>query len=393
MKRKQAMICALLALLTTLPMGGQAADKSMYSVSEIREQAKDGWHKTYEAHGRTIAVNVPIHVPEVDAFPLLKVSPMPPSMVAPITKQGSKWGDIEHGIETNNMERRMFEYFNPDNKFLNERHKPDSYPKNISLKGQVLGIDAFDMDTPYSFKNPATVRDVDAMLRQVWSAYFPGEASDFMPYRVATTTGAQPYDIDKMEYYGEEWVDFQGSLRVNFNQLLRGIPLAGTMEKANGQTYMNTLYSNSGPFIMGNLGDLLAEDGDALAQHAIFWTVKEDAVLTDDLPLCSIDKVIAAYEGLIDKGQLRRVDNLRLCYIGWYDKRGEDDLILLPVWVAEGVLMKKADKEPYYGVEHTALGATEFKDVMVNAQTGELIDPWDDRKNRAFEVPKIIRWK
>ena len=51
------------------------ASGDMVSVSELRQQveAMGRWTQTYEAHGRTIEVDVPIIVPEVEAMPIVTV--------------------------------------------------------------------------------------------------------------------------------------------------------------------------------------------------------------------------------------------------------------------------------------------------------------------------------
>ena len=53
------------------------ANSDMVSVSELRQQAEamGRWTKTYEAYGRTIEVDVPIIVPEVEEFPVFSVEP------------------------------------------------------------------------------------------------------------------------------------------------------------------------------------------------------------------------------------------------------------------------------------------------------------------------------
>ena len=69
-------IFAALCTLILIPMLA-LANSDMVSVSELRQQveAMERWTQTYEAHGRTIEVDVPIIVPEVDEFPVFSVEP------------------------------------------------------------------------------------------------------------------------------------------------------------------------------------------------------------------------------------------------------------------------------------------------------------------------------
>ena len=72
MKRFAGMMGALL-LMPTLAL----ANTDMVSISELRQQVEmmGRWTKIYEAHGRTIEVDVPIIVPEVEEFPVFSVEP------------------------------------------------------------------------------------------------------------------------------------------------------------------------------------------------------------------------------------------------------------------------------------------------------------------------------
>ena len=62
MRKITLLFCALLLVPTLVLASGD-----MVSISELRQQVEmmGRWTKTYEAHGRTIEVDVPIIVPEV----------------------------------------------------------------------------------------------------------------------------------------------------------------------------------------------------------------------------------------------------------------------------------------------------------------------------------------
>ena len=59
--RKITLLFCVLLLVPTLAL----ANSDMVSISELRQQVEmmGRWTKTYEAHGRTIEVDVPIIVP------------------------------------------------------------------------------------------------------------------------------------------------------------------------------------------------------------------------------------------------------------------------------------------------------------------------------------------
>ena len=71
--RKITFLFCVLMIVPTLTL----ANSDMVSVSELRQQAEamGRWTKTYEAYGRTIEVDVPIIVPEVEEFPVFWLNP------------------------------------------------------------------------------------------------------------------------------------------------------------------------------------------------------------------------------------------------------------------------------------------------------------------------------
>ncbi len=71
MKKILFALCVLM-IVPTLAL----ANSDMVSISELRQQveAMGRWTKTYEAHGRTIEVDVPIIVPEVEVVPIVTVA-------------------------------------------------------------------------------------------------------------------------------------------------------------------------------------------------------------------------------------------------------------------------------------------------------------------------------
>lgn len=124
-------------------------------------------------------------------------------------------------------------------------------------------------------------------------------------------------------------------------------------------------------------------------RSAQFSVLKQSAMLEKDLPLCPLSTVINTYEELINQGQLRRASSLRLGYIAWHKGQDAQSFLLQPTWVLEGELHRKAGSESFSGKGESP----DFGMVLINAQTGELIDPWLMDENRASHAPKIILWK
>ena len=58
-------------LLLVLCIGASAAE-TCFTLPDIREQAKQGWHQTYTAHGREVVVDIEIVVNDASRFLVLK---------------------------------------------------------------------------------------------------------------------------------------------------------------------------------------------------------------------------------------------------------------------------------------------------------------------------------
>ena len=124
----------------------------------------------------------------------------------------------------------------------------------------------------------------------------------------------------------------------------------------------------------------------------LFRSVQETEVIAQDVPLCSFQQVKNTYEKLIEEGKLRSISSLRLGYIIWQNE-GTYAYTLMPTWVAEGELFPNATAETSgIKVQYDTISAN-WGYIMVNAQTGELIDPWKKGKNRSFDCPDLLTWE
>lgn len=68
------MICLALCMMTLL---ASACAEEYCSISEVCANTPARWTQTYDTKWRTIIIDTAIEVPQVDAFPILKVRKMP----------------------------------------------------------------------------------------------------------------------------------------------------------------------------------------------------------------------------------------------------------------------------------------------------------------------------
>lgn len=64
-------------LLVMLMRSSVANGEKWFSIADIWEQTPARWTQTYETRWHTITIDTAIEVPQIDAFPILKVRKMP----------------------------------------------------------------------------------------------------------------------------------------------------------------------------------------------------------------------------------------------------------------------------------------------------------------------------
>jgi hypothetical protein len=121
--------------------------------------------------------------------------------------------------------------------------------------------------------------------------------------------------------------------------------------------------------------------------------LQETAVVYKDIPLLSFDPVKTAIEDLIKKGNIRNVYSVQLSYV-LYDN--PDDLnnsyILVPSWVAWCEYYKTAkDEMSEFDKNSMYFDTAYYHPIIVNAQTGVLINPMSEASDRG-RCSAIIPW-
>ena len=164
MKKIFAALCTLM-IVPTLAL----ASGDMVSISELCQQVEaiGRWTKTYEAHGRTIEVDVPIIVPEVEEFPVFLVEPYYAVYEQRLTRDGTMLEKIgEDGWCSVYAESNL----------LSE--------EGIIGKARVLDLDDFEqVDFDANYSSP---RDEHNLNTKYTSKFF------------------YPYEIDQADIYAED---------------------------------------------------------------------------------------------------------------------------------------------------------------------------------------------
>ena len=179
MKKILFALCVLM-IVPTLAL----ASGDMVSVSELRQQveAMGRWTKTYEAHGRTIEVDVPIIVPEVEEFPVFSVEPYYAVYEQRLTRDGTMlekigedgWCSVyaernllsEEGIigEAKALDLDDFEQVDFDANYSSPR---DEHNLNTKYTSEFFYPYEIEQVYTYAEDNPASLEDAVTNLEKI----------------------------------------------------------------------------------------------------------------------------------------------------------------------------------------------------------------------------------
>ncbi|HIT69799.1 MAG TPA: hypothetical protein IAC36_07855 [Candidatus Aphodomonas merdavium] len=341
--------------------------QEFFTLPEIRKQAAQGWHETYtDKYGRETAVDIDIQVFGGETAPVLKVGFPEP---------------VEFRLTHNN---------------------PYTTVEDVRRKGggrthayRTFGAPA-DLDTPYGADDGCdlTLREVYAFLDEVLEQegidagdylYECPELLDVL-YNRSQATGEA---ITPAFYVVDLWPE------------LHGLPVM-THAMLSFQKQGWPIYTPRMSFIMSGRD----------SYQLYIGTLIEQEMLSEDIPLCPLEQVIAGLEKEIEAGHIQRVFSLNFGYVLYNDPNFPDDtrsafdaecFYAVPSWVIECAYMGNPedtfvydyqaliDKDPDIS-ERTVMGAAT---ITINAQTGEMLDPMDNSKRGLGDADYkgFLRWE
>lgn len=333
MKKRIAILLAMLLLLGC----ALASAQEYYTLPEIREQAAAGWHETYtDKYGRALQVDIDIDVFGEKTAPVLKAC----------------WGNPQTFSSPD---------YSPRWAIIEAREKKGGesiYP--YSVKGEKV-----DVDYQYAkdYENNLTLGEVYSFLKEflreqeITQEYIWEKPQEFsMLYSRHKKTGA---------------VLVPGCYCVSLWPQEYGLPILSHV----GESFKRDI---SGPIpSVGVSIDI--SDRNTYAVGGADFDVAE--VLAEDIPLCSVNKVMEGAREMIEAGYIQQVLSLRFGYViysnpdeEWGKQRSSYDMdtwYLVPSWVMECYIREnpKADKLPEY---------PRIWEMTINAQTGEMMDHFDE---------------
>lgn len=357
---------ALILFLFTVP--SLACADTFYSAAEVFAQAGSRWEESYDACGRRIDIQVDVFTPQADQVPVLRIAPREPAAVAQEL--------IDSVVEYENSSAGRMRLVNPPQPMAPSSN--DVWPRTT-----LHAISGLSDDAAYAAENPLTwgqAKERAAQLLSQWgfSQYSfdlnrPCDSHWFRGYALITGLLWNEAEMRKESEQGYYWLWAQ--------QLLRGIPvwtdIRGVFRSHRQEAILNLGYMNV---------DMDSPDGG----YALFVAaVDETEMLVEDIPLCSFEKVLSAYEEKIAAGNIRQADQLVFAYMMFRTGR---EYAVFPCWILRCLYMNNAADEVTVP-EGMAWQDTEYElSLVANAQTGEIVDPYDSSRERD-RLPEWISWQ
>ena len=383
MKRLATMMGALL-LMPTLAL----ASGDMVSVSELRQQveAMGRWTQTYEAHGRTIEVDIPIYIPNEKELAVYDCSAYTDYIKNPnnedktnvyaynenlkeLVKEESDDKSENAIIEVygNGTELRIM--FNSPEELL--EHNTRDY---IKIKESGYYPDKINADVIYAENSDLSLMEAEKYLEEI--------------VRFFIRDGYDGIDIDYIKIAGRgrktrsytdeelgECADYypKGTYFFNYYQKLHHIPIMMTIIATLNNKQENRVYGDLFGF-WGTTGGICQ-----IMDRNSFWLtikwMKIEKEHEETVKLLPIEQIINAVEKEIKAGHVRNVYALKLGYIIYLNDRSPETYTLYPMWVLDCDYVENKNKEikvnPY---SDDIRDCFSFERICINPETAEMMD-------------------
>lgn len=361
-----------------------------FTMEMLKENVRENprWIATYEAHGRTIEVDIPIIIPDVDCIPITEVSSYP-------LFESQDFEDTSRFIE--------FEGRNDERSF-----------EDMKLNATIIVPTLFDSvqiqaDSPGDKISFSNTKESKEYLKYERSVYYPWELDDF--YTVYAEENemslGEAYDfieetIDLLygesdgiainyievrnrarktnninDYHLGDVVDYypSGTYYIHLCQKMNGVPVYAypfqifdPYKLAEGKLYDD-------PYMPLNCLYITAEVMNRESFFMFITLMKKQSVINEDPYFVPVSTVISAIEKEIEEGRVRNVYALRLGYVCYLSRNSDTLYTLYPTWICECDYAQTAEEagSTYFEGEGFHEGS-KFALIGINAVTGELFD-------------------
>ena len=356
---------ALSLVLTAALLCGAVAESGYQSITEVQASTPERWTQTYETPWRTVNIDVAIHVPAVEQFPVIRITARNPADAA-LTDSYRKvtsnspgnfygyMGEADFPLTGNQWIRYQPAFENGE--------RPAETPENNPMTFQEA-LDTVDGECARLFG------DVELAISRT---VLQGRV-----YRYKTVNHERVW-LEPVTDKGNYWMIL--------TQQFHGIDYQPSME-CYGKLHLSNEDVMAPRYVCCSVYS--AQDFLLAA-----FLAQEVDVVEEDVPLLPFEEARAAIETEINAGHLRGIDTMELCYAPYFDPDDANILWLLPVWYAKGAYTRNPTREftPWTDEDgHVADSGVESMEVVMQAQLGTLLDYNDTRRSRR-NLPKVLTW-
>ena len=381
MKRFATMMGALL-LMPTLAL----ASGDMVSISELRQQAEamGRWTKTYEAHGRTIEVDIPIYIPNEKELAVYDCSAYTEYIKNPnsddknnvysynenlreLTKENDGTSEADIEVYGKGTELRIM---------LNNPEDLLGKNKNDNIKIKEYGFYQYQVDdkVTYAENNEMSLEEAEKYLEEIVEYFIKDEYNGIdIDYIKIAGRGRKTKSYTDEEL--GEYVDYypKGSYFFNYYQTLHKIPIMMTIIATLNNKQENKIYGDLFEY-WGTTGGICQ-----IMDRNSFWLtikwMKIEKEHEETVKLLPIEQIINTVEKEIKAGHVRNVYALKLGYIIYLNDRSPETYTLYPMWVLDCDYVENKNKEikvnPY---SDDIRDCFSFERICINPETAEMMD-------------------
>ena len=381
MKRFAGMMGALL-LVPTLAL----ASGDMVSISELRQQGEvmGRWTKTYEAHGRTIEVDIPIYIPNEKELAVYDCSAYTDYIKNPnsddknnvysynenlreLTKENDGTSEADIEVYGKGTELRIM---------LNNPEDLLGKNKNDNIKIKEYGFYQYQVDdkVTYAENNEMSLEEAEKYLEEIVEYFIKDEYNGIdIDYIKIAGRGRKTKSYTDEEL--GEYVDYypKGSYFFNYYQTLHKIPIMMTIIATLNNKQENKIYGDLFEY-WGTTGGICQ-----IMDRNSFWLtikwMKIEKEHEETVKLLPIEQIINTVEKEIKAGHIRNVYALKLGYIIYLNDRSPETYTLYPMWVLDCDYVENKNKEikvnPY---SDDIRDCFSFERICINPETAEMMD-------------------
>ena len=381
MKRFVGMMGALL-LVPTLAL----ASGDMVSISELRQQVEvmGRWTQTYEAHGRTIEVDIPIYIPNEKELAVYDCSAYTEYIKNPnsddknnvysynenlreLTKENDGTSEADIEVYGKGTELRIM---------LNNPEDLLGKNKNDNIKIKEYGFYQYQVDdkVTYAENNEMSLEEAEKYLEEIVEYFIKDEYNGIdIDYIKIAGRGRKTKSYTDEEL--GEYVDYypKGSYFFNYYQVLHKIPIMMTIIATLNNKQENKIYGDLFEY-WGTTGGICQ----IMDRNAFWLTVrwmKVEKVHNEKVKLLPIENVISALEKEIEDGHIRNVYSLKLGYIIYLNEESPKTYTLYPMWVLDcDYVETKGGNIKVNPYSQDIRDGFSFERICINAETAEIVD-------------------